>query len=107
MAKVRDVVGRYMNPPGHALVYALNTATIGGTALTGNHLISEISACVIGTPSTIGKFVLPLTNRASRGSHGFRLLGGGCAGRPKQEGGPHPRGGGEAGACPHKPGNSA
>jgi hypothetical protein len=53
--KVRDVVGRYMNPPGPALVCALNTATIGGTALTGNQLISEISACVIGTPSTIGK----------------------------------------------------
>jgi hypothetical protein len=52
-----------MNPPGHVFVYALNTATIGGTALTGNQLISEISACVIGTPSAIGKFVLPLTNR--------------------------------------------
>jgi hypothetical protein len=100
-----------MNPPGRALVYALNTATIGGTALTGNQLISEISACVIVTPSTIGKFVLPLTNRASCGSHGFRLLGGGCAARPKQGqskmGDPHPRSGGEAGACPHKPGNSA
>jgi len=44
-----------MNPPGPALVYALNTATIDGRTLTGNQLISEISACVIGTPSTIGK----------------------------------------------------
>lgn len=48
IAKVRDGVGPYMNPPGHALVYALNTATIGGTALTGNQLISEISAYVTG-----------------------------------------------------------
>jgi hypothetical protein len=58
-----------MNPPGRALVYALNTATIGGRALTGNQLISEISAYVTGRPDTIGKFVLPLTNpRASCGS---------------------------------------
>jgi hypothetical protein len=64
IAKVRDVVGVYMNPPGHALVYALNTATIGGTALTGNQLITEISAYVIGTPDAIGKFVLPLANPA-------------------------------------------
>jgi hypothetical protein len=63
IAKVRDVVGVCMNPPGHTLVYALNTAAIGGTALTDNQFISEISACVIGTPSTIGKFVLPLTSR--------------------------------------------
>lgn len=53
-----------MSRPGHALVYALNTATIGVTALTDNQLISEVSAYVIGTPSTIGKFVLPLTNPA-------------------------------------------
>jgi hypothetical protein len=55
IAKVRDVVGRYMNPPGPALVYALNTATIDGRTLTGNQLISEISAGVTGPPSTIGK----------------------------------------------------
>lgn len=48
IAKVRDVVGVCMNPPGHTPVYALNTAAIGGTALTDNQLISEISACVIG-----------------------------------------------------------
>ena len=41
-------------------VYALNTATIGGTALTYGQLISEITPYVIGVTSTIGKFVLPL-----------------------------------------------
>jgi hypothetical protein len=31
IAKVRDVVGLYLAPPGHAVVYALKIATIGGT----------------------------------------------------------------------------
>jgi len=41
-------------------VYALDTTSIPGTALTYNQLVTAISPYVIGATSTIGKFVLPL-----------------------------------------------
>jgi hypothetical protein len=76
-----------------------------GTALTGNQPVSEISAYVVGTPSTIGEFVLPLTNPALAA---VRVDSASCAADAREGqrkmGGPHPRGWAKRASVPiHEP----